>query len=101
MFCETAREIALYDLLTEKYPHKHPQLLQLIAWCGINRPERLTELMEQHENDGQEALIDLADIDIKAMCPQVKFCDAPLASFVESRTVLISDEATEIELDTE
>ncbi len=99
MFCETAREIALYDLLTEKYPHKHPQLLQLIAWCGINRPERLTELMEQHENDGQEALIDLADIDIlqlsrsaagaclKAMCPQVKF--------------LISDEATEIELDTE
>jgi hypothetical protein len=87
MFCETAREIALYDLLTEKYPHKNPQLLQLIAWCGINRPERLTELMEQHENDGQEPLIDLADIDIKAMCPQVKF--------------LISDEATEIELDTE
>ena len=72
MFCETAREIALYDLLAEKCPHKHPQLLQLIAWCGINRPERLQEIMGQHENDGEESLIDLADIDIKEMCKSVE-----------------------------
>lgn len=69
MFCETEREIALYDLLTEKYPNKHPQLLQLIAWCGINRPERLQEIMNQHQNDGENDLIDLETFDIKALCP--------------------------------
>lgn len=69
MFCETEREIALYDLLTERFPNKHPQLLQLIAWCGINRPERLQELMEQHKNDGEESLIDLDKFDIKQLCP--------------------------------
>lgn len=70
MFCETEREIALYDLLTERFPNKHPQLLQLIAWCGINRPERLQELMEQHRNDGEESLIDLENFDIKQLCPK-------------------------------
>lgn len=69
MFCETEREIALYDLLTERFPTKHPQLLQLIAWCGINRPERLQELFEQHKNDGEESLIDLEKFDIKALLP--------------------------------
>jgi len=69
MFCETEREIALYDLLTERFPNKHPQLLQLIAWCGINRPERLEEIFEKHKDDG-EGLIDLADFDIKALCPK-------------------------------
>ena len=69
MFCETEREIALYDLLMERFPHKHPQLLQLIAWCGINRPERLHELLEQHKEDGEESLIDLETVDIKAMLP--------------------------------
>jgi hypothetical protein len=69
MFCETEREIALYDLLTERFPNKHPQLLQLVAWCGINRPERLQELMEKHKADGDESLIDLGEIDIKTLCP--------------------------------
>ena len=69
MFCQTEREIALYDLLTERFPNKHPQLLQLIAWCGINRPERLQELFEQHKDDTESSLIDLADLDIKALCP--------------------------------
>jgi hypothetical protein len=72
MFCQTEREIALYDLLTERFPNKHPQLLQLIAWCGINRPERLDEIFEKHKNDGEESLIDLADFDIKALCPQTQ-----------------------------
>ena len=68
MFCETEREVALFDLLCVKYPTKHPHLLQLIAWCGINRPERLQELFEQHKDDGDDCLIDLEAIDIKAMC---------------------------------
>lgn len=100
MFCETERETALFDLLTQKYPRQQPQLLELIAWCGINNPERLAEIMERHANDGNQ-MIDLESLDIKALCPKVKFCDAPLASFGESRIVSISDEATEIELDTE
>lgn len=70
MFCQTEREIALYDLLTVRFPNKHPQLLELIAWCGINRPERLQEIFEKHENDGEETLIDLADFDIKSLLPQ-------------------------------
>jgi hypothetical protein len=69
MFCQTEREIALFDLLTQRFPDKHPQLLELIAWCGINRPERLQELFEQHKDDTESTLIDLADLDIKALCP--------------------------------
>lgn len=69
MFCETEREISLYDLLTERFPSKHPQLLQLIAWCGINRPDRLEEIFERHKNDGEESLIDLEKFDIKALLP--------------------------------
>lgn len=65
MFCETEREIALFDLLVQRFPHKHTQLLELIAWCGINRPERLQELFERHKDDTESTLIDLADIDIK------------------------------------
>lgn len=68
MFCETDREILLFELLSEKFPKQHPHLLQLIAWCGINRPERLTEIMDQHAKDG-DALIDLEGLDIKALCP--------------------------------
>lgn len=85
MFCETDREIALYDLLTERFPNKHPQLLQLIAWCGINIPERLKELLEQHNNDGDDALIDLETFDIKGLCPKVRFS--------------ITDEDAEIKID--
>jgi hypothetical protein len=85
MFCETDRELALYDLLTERFPSKHPQLLQLIAWCGINRPERLRELLEQHNKDGDEALIDLETFDITTLCPKVQFS--------------ITDEVAEIKID--
>lgn len=94
MFCETEREILLFELLSEKFPKQHPHLLQLIAWCGINRPERLTEIMEQHAKDGNE-MIDLEGIDIKslgaptplekALCPPTKFS--------------ITDEFAEIKLD--
>lgn len=70
MFAQTEREIALFDLLTARFPNKHPQLLELIAWCGINRPERLAEIFEKHKDDGEEALIDLENFDIKALCPQ-------------------------------
>ena len=69
MFCQTEREIALFDLLTQRFPDKHPQLLELIAWCGINRPERLQELFERHKDDAESSMIDLADLDIKALCP--------------------------------
>lgn len=67
MFCVTEQEIALHELLMERFPGKHPHLLDLIAWCGINRPERLQELFEQHKDDGDDSLIDLEAIDIKAM----------------------------------
>lgn len=70
MFCQTEREIALFDLLNVRFPNKHPQLLELIAWCGINRPERLKEIIEKHENDGDGSMIDLADFDIKQLLPQ-------------------------------
>lgn len=70
MFCETEREIALFDLLTLRFPNKHPQLLELIAWCGINCPERLQEILERHKDDREETLIDLADFDIKALLPK-------------------------------
>jgi len=86
MFCETEREILLFELLCEKFPQQHPHLLQLIAWCGINRPERLTEIMEQHAKDG-DALIDLEGLDIKGLCP------TPSVRFS------ISDEVAEIKLD--
>lgn len=65
MFCVTEQEIALHELLMERFPGKHPHLLDLIAWCGINRPERLQELFEQHKDDGDDSLIDLEAIDIK------------------------------------
>ena len=84
MFCETDREILLFELLSEKFPKQHPHLLQLIAWCRINRPERLTEIIDQHEKDG-DALIYLECIDIKALCPPTKFS--------------ITDEVAEIKLD--
>jgi len=70
MFCQGEREIALFDLLTARFPNKHPQLLELIAWCGINRPERLQEIFEKHKDDGEESLIDLADFDIKTLLPK-------------------------------
>jgi tetraacyldisaccharide-1-P 4'-kinase len=70
MFCQTEREIAMFDFLVERFPNKHPQLLELIAWCGINRPERLEEILEKHKEDGEDSLIDLADFDIKTLIPQ-------------------------------
>lgn len=98
MFCETEREKLLFELLTEKFPQQHPHLLQLIAWCGINRPERLKEILEEHAKDG-DALIDLESLDIKdlvraspndaseasQLCPQTKFS--------------ITDEVVEIKLE--
>lgn len=70
MFCQTEREIALFDLMTTRFPHKQPQLLELIAWCAINCPEKLEEIFEKHKEDTEGTLIDLADVDIKALCPQ-------------------------------
>ncbi len=70
MFCQSEREIAMFDFLVERFPNKHPQLLELIAWCGINRPERLEEILEKHKEDGEDSLIDLADFDIKTLIPQ-------------------------------
>ena len=70
MFCQSEREIAMFDFLVERFPNKHPQLLELIAWCGINRPERLEEILEKHKEDGEDSLIVLADFDIKTLIPQ-------------------------------
>lgn len=70
MFCQTEREITMFDFLVERFPNKHPQLLELIAWCGINRPDRLEEILEKHKEDGEDSLIDLADFDIKSLIPQ-------------------------------
>lgn len=96
MFCETEREIFLFELLCEKFPQQHPHLLQLIAWCGINRPERLTEIMEQHAKDG-DALIDLEGIDIKSLG-----APTPLEkSLCSSTKFSITDEVAEIKLDAE
>jgi len=64
MFCTEEREIALHDLLIERFPKGNPQLLELIAWCAINRPERLQEILEKHKNDDENQMIDLADLDI-------------------------------------
>lgn len=86
MFCETEQETFLFELLSERYPQQHPHLLQLIAWCAINRPERLKAIMEEHAKDG-DAMIDLESLDIKALCPKVKFS--------------ITDEVAEIQLDGE
>lgn len=69
MFCQTEREIALFDLMTVRFPNKHPQLLELIAWCAINSPKKLEEIFERHKDDGEGSLIDLADFDIKTLCP--------------------------------
>ena len=67
MFCETERENAMHDLLMQRFPGKNAQLLDLIAWFAINLPERLQEILEQHKNDGENDLIELQSIDIKAM----------------------------------
>lgn len=64
MFSTTDNEIAMYDLLVDKYPKGQPHILDLIAWCAINRPERLMEILEQHKNDDENEMIDLADLDI-------------------------------------
>lgn len=64
MFCETDEEVALFNLLTERYPHKNTYLLGLVAWVFINRPERFNEIMEEHRSQGEE-MIDMEDVDIK------------------------------------
>lgn len=68
MFCTNEREIALFDLLLERFPKKNPNLLELIAWCGINRPDRLQELLEQHKNDDESNMVELETLDIKELC---------------------------------
>lgn len=65
MFCTTEQEIAMHDLLMQRFPDKHPNFLGLIAWCGINRPDRLQELLERHKDDEENSLIDLEAIDLK------------------------------------
>jgi hypothetical protein len=67
MFNMTEREDAVYDLLIAKYPNIHPQLAQLIAWCGIHRPERLQEILEQHKSDTDADMIDLETFDMKSI----------------------------------
>jgi hypothetical protein len=68
MFCTDEREIAIFDLLVERFPKTNPNLLELIAWCGVNRPDRLQELLEQHKNDDESNMVELDTLDIKAMC---------------------------------
>ena len=68
MFCTNEQEIAIFDLLVERFPRAQPNLLELIAWCSVNRPDRLQELLEQHKNDDDSNMIDLETINIKEMC---------------------------------
>jgi hypothetical protein len=68
MFCTDEREIAVFDLLVERFPKTNPALLELIAWCGINRPDRLQALLEQHKYDDETNMVELDTLDIKAMC---------------------------------
>ena len=66
MFCETDREKALFNLLTEHYPDKNAYLLELMSWVYINKPERFDSIMAT-QNEGNMNMIDLEDFDIETI----------------------------------
>jgi hypothetical protein len=66
MFCETDREKALFNLLTEQYPDRNAYLLELMAWVYINRPDKFESIMSAHK-EGDMNLIELKDFDINSI----------------------------------
>ena len=67
MYCETKEEQAVFEVLKESYPGKNDYLMDLMAWVFVNRPERFSEIMQAHRGSGNEELVDLANVDIKAL----------------------------------
>jgi hypothetical protein len=67
MYCETKAEQAVFELLKESYPGKNDYLMDLMAWVFVNRPERFNEIMEEHRKSGNEELVELENLDIKAL----------------------------------
>lgn len=74
MFCETDREKALFNLLTEQYPDKNAYLLELMAWVYINRPEKFENIMSAHK-EGDMNVIDLEDFDIETIKNKANILD--------------------------
>jgi hypothetical protein len=74
MFCETDREKALFNLLTEQYPEMSAYLLELMAWVYINRPEQFENIMSAHK-EGDMNVIDLEDFDIETIKNKANILD--------------------------
>lgn len=67
MYCETKDELAVFEVLKESYPGKNDYLMDLMAWVFVNRPERFSEIMQAHRENGSYELVDLENVDIKAL----------------------------------
>jgi hypothetical protein len=74
MFCETDREKALFNLLTEQYPDRNAYLLELMAWVYINRPDKFESIMSAHK-EGDMNVIDLEDFDIETIKNKANILD--------------------------
>ena len=67
MYCENKEELAVFEVLKQSYPGKNDYLMDLMAWVFVNRPERFSEIMQAHRESGNNELVDLENVDMKAL----------------------------------
>jgi len=67
MYCENKEELAVFEVLKQSYPGKNDYLMDLMAWVFVNRPERFSEIMQAHRESGNDELVDLENVDMKAL----------------------------------
>jgi hypothetical protein len=67
MYCENKEELAVFEVLKQSYPGKNDYLMDLMAWVFVNRPERFSEIMQAHRESGNDELVDLENLDMKAL----------------------------------
>lgn len=66
-YCETVEELKLFEILRLKFPNSAVYMLDLMAWVYINKPERFEKIMEEHQNNMAEVMIELQDFDYKTI----------------------------------
>jgi hypothetical protein len=65
MYIESKEEKELFERLLRQFPEAEQLLLELLAWCQINNPDKLEQIIE--ECKGKEELINLEEVDLKSI----------------------------------
>lgn len=64
MYIESKEEKELFERLSRQFPEAEQLLLELLAWCQINNPDKLEKIIEENAN---KEMINLDEVDLKSI----------------------------------